>query len=87
MTDNWGPDFKAGERGLRSRGKNGPKGRPARDKARGNRKRKAEHALEQPIAQTARTVRCPVCGCGVDPVRLHIHMVRFHGVALRPGRP
>ena len=87
MTNDWSPGFKAGERGLRSPGRTGPKGKRAGAKARGTRKRRTEPLLEQPIAQSAATVRCQVCGCAVDPKRVHIHMVRFHGAALRPGRP
>ena len=26
---------------------------------------------------------CPICGNAVDPQRMHPHMVRFHGVAIR----
>ena len=87
MTDSLSAASNFGQRGLRPPGRKGSKGQSAGDKARRTRKRRTEPLLEQPIAQSAGAVRCQVCGCAVDPKRLHIHMVRFHGVALRPGRP
>jgi len=39
--------------------------------------------LEQPIAESLGTVPCKICGHPVDPKRMHPHMVRFHGAALR----
>ena len=44
---------------------------------------KAAPLLEQPIADVVGTVPCQICGHGVDPKRMHFHMVRFHGAALR----
>jgi hypothetical protein len=87
MTDLGGGAFHAGERGLRPPGRKGPQGVKAGRKARGTRKRRNEPLIEQPIAQSDHAVRCPTCRCPVDPKRLHIHMVRFHGAALRPGQP
>ena len=87
MTDDWSPTFKAGERGLRSPRRTGRKGKAAGHRARGTPKRRNQPLIEQPIAQSAGTVRCQLCGCPVDPKRLHIHLVRFHGVPLRPGNP
>jgi hypothetical protein len=39
--------------------------------------------IEQPIADSSGTVLCKICGNPVDPQRMHPHMVRFHGVAIR----
>ena len=87
MTDGWGPAFNAGERGLRSPAPKGPKGKKAGHKARGGRMRRTEPLLEQPIAESAGAVPCQICGHPVDPQRMHFHMVRFHGAALRPEHP
>ena len=87
MTDGWTPAFNSGQRGRRSPGRTGPKGQNAGHKVRGSSKRRTEPSLEQPIPQSAGMVPCPICGCPVDPKRQHIHMVRFHGAALRPGKP
>jgi len=78
--------FKSGSRGMPPGGK-GPKGRGFRRKARDAGKRGAEPLLEQPVAESATTVPCRICGFPVDPKRLHFHMVRFHGAALRPPPP
>ena len=87
MTNVGGPTFYGGERGLRSPGKRGPKGGKAGRKAKGGRTRRTERLLAQPIAESTGAVPCQICGCQVDPKRRHIHMVRFHGAALHPGRP
>ncbi len=68
---------------MRPRSRNGQKGKRSRQKATSGRQRRAEPLLEQPIAELNGTVSCERCGHGVDPKRMHIHMVRFHGVALR----
>lgn len=39
--------------------------------------------LEQPVADSLLTTPCPICGHPVDRKRMHFHMVRFHGAALR----
>jgi hypothetical protein len=65
----------------------GRKGKIAGHKARHGRKRGAEPLLEQPIADATGAVPCRLCGHPVEPKRMHFHMVRFHGAALRPGRP
>ena len=52
-------------------------------KGRTGRGERTEHLIEQPIADATDTVRCPICGHPVDPHRMHPHMVRFHGVAIR----
>jgi hypothetical protein len=90
MTDGWTPAFHSGERGRRSPGQTGPKGQKGQKgghKVRGSRKRSTEPSREQPIPESAGAVPCPICGHPVDPKRQHIHMVRFHGAALRPGKP
>ncbi|HOC56782.1 MAG TPA: hypothetical protein PKI20_14260 [Verrucomicrobiota bacterium] len=73
-------------RGPRPPGRKGPRGKKGR-KARSSRKRKHEPLLAQPVAQSSGAVPCKVCGHPVDPKRLHFHMVRFHGAALRPPPP
>ena len=87
MTDPWGSAPNSGERGMRSPGRKGPKGKKAGHKARGGRKQRTEPLLEQPIAESAGAVPCQLCGHPVDPKRLHFHMVRFHGAAFRTPRP
>ena len=87
MTDLGGAVFHAEERGLRSPGRKVSKGGKAGRKAKGSRKRRNEPLLEQPIANSAGAVPCQICRHPVDPKRLHIHMVRFHGAALRPQHP
>jgi hypothetical protein len=39
--------------------------------------------IEQPVADSIGAVPCAVCHHPVDPKRMHIHMVRFHGAKLR----
>jgi len=68
-------------------GGKGRQGRRSRRGGRGGGKHGAEPLLEQPVAETALTVPCRICGFPVDPKRLHFHMVRFHGAALRPPPP
>ena len=87
MTNRRRGTFNPGDRGMRSPDQNGPKGKKAGPKARGDRKRRTEPLLEQPIAESVGAVPCRICGHPVDPKRLHFHMVRFHGAALRPARP
>lgn len=87
MTDPWGSDSNSAGRGMRSPGRKGPKGKPARHKGRGSRKRSPEPLLGQPVADSAGGVPCQLCGYPVDPKRLHFHMVRFHGAAFRSPRP
>ena len=52
-------------------------------KAKARLKLTPEPLLEQPIADSTANVPCPVCGHAVDPKRMHPHMVRFHGAAIR----
>src|ERR1035438_9342205 len=61
----------------------GPKAKEAGHKTRGAKGRGAERLLEQPVSDSSGTVSCPICGHPVDPRRMHPHMVRFHGVAIR----
>lgn len=67
-------------------GQKEPKGKKAGHKAR-RRRQRTEPLLEQPIADLTGTVPCPICGHLVDAKRMHPHMVRFHGVAIRSKRP
>ena len=88
MTDERHLGFRAAERGSRSRNRPASHGASRGAKARrGARKVKPERLIPQPLGQTDGALRCQICGCPVDPKRLHIHMVRFHGAALRPGQP
>ncbi len=64
-------------------GRKGPKGRKSEHKGRSGRGPRTEPLIEQPIADSSDTVRCKICGHPVDPQRMHPHMVRFHGVAIR----
>ena len=48
---------------------------------------KADPRLEQPTADLTGNVPCKICGTPVDSKRMHFHMVRFHGVALRSKAP
>jgi len=66
-----------------SPGRKGPKRKKTGRKTRAREKLKTESRLEQPIADSSGTVLCEVCGHPVDPRRMHPHMVRFHGVAIR----
>jgi hypothetical protein len=43
----------------------------------------SQRLLEQPVASPIGAVPCEICGHPVEPRRLHFHMVRVHGVALR----
>jgi ribosomal protein S8E len=87
MTSRRGGAFDTGDPGTTAHGRKEQKRGKAGRKDRGTRKRRTEHLLEQPIAETIGTVRCEICRHLVDPKRLHIHMVRFHGAELRPGKP
>jgi len=78
--------FKAGAAGSGKEpphARKGPKGARAMQKGRKGIGRRTERLIEQPVADSSDTVRCPVCGHPVDPQRMHPHMVRFHGVAIR----
>jgi hypothetical protein len=79
--------FSSGPRGMPPPGEKGPKGGRPRRGARDTRKRGAEPSLEQPVAESAGAVPCRICGYPVDPKRMHFHMVRFHGAALRSPPP
>ena len=59
---------KAKERGVSAAARRGPSTEPL---------------IEQPVADSSGTVLCKICGHPVDPHRMHPHMVRFHGVAIR----
>ena len=87
MTKRRGGAFNSGNPGRSSPGRKGPKGERPSHKAAGTRKQRTEPLIEQPIAESIGGVPCQLCGHPVDPKRLHFHMVRFHGVALRPPRP
>jgi hypothetical protein len=56
-------------------------------KPRRKKNQKSERLIEQPIAEATATVPCKICGHGVDPSRMHFHMVRFHGAAIRAIKP
>jgi hypothetical protein len=90
MTNMSGPDFHGGERGLRAPGRSkGPPGRKPGRKGRGGHPRGSrgpEPLIKQPVAESTGLVPCTICRCPVDPKRLHIHMVRFHGAALHAPR-
>jgi hypothetical protein len=87
MTDGWPTSSDSGKGRRQPPGRKGPKAKKDGHKSRHGRKRGAEPLLEQPIAGAAGAVPCQICGHPVEPKRLHFHMVRFHGAALRPGRP
>src|SRR5664279_2198674 len=73
-----------GGRGRTSpRGRKGPKGKHSENKVRSGRGPRTEPLIEQPLSDTSGTVLCKICGHPVDPQRMHPHMVRFHGVAIR----
>src|ERR1035437_4449273 len=74
---------KGGHRGPAPHGRPGSKGKkPGQRRSDGSRPR-SEPLIEQPLSDTSGTVLCPICGNAVDPQRMHPHMVRFHGVAIR----
>ena len=87
MTKRRGGVFKSGNPGGPSPGRKGPKGGRVGHRGRGNGKQRTEPSLEQPIADSVSVLPCQICGHPVDRKRLHFHMVRFHGAALRPARP
>src|ERR1035437_6233008 len=73
-----------GGRGRMAPGaRKGPKGRKGGHKGSGGRGLRTEPLIEQPIAESFGTVPCQICGHPVDPKRMHPHMVRFHGAAIR----
>ena len=78
--------FKTGNSGRDKaalHGRKGPKGKGAGRKGSGRRLERTEPLIEQPLSDTSGTVLCKICGHPVDPQRMHPHMVRFHGVAIR----
>jgi len=87
MTKRRGGGFNSGNPHGPSPSRKGPKRERAGHRAGGKEKQRAEPRLEQPIADSASVVPCQICGHPVDRKRLHIHMVRFHGAALRPAPP
>jgi len=86
MTRRRGDPFNSGNRGIPPPGLKGPKGKKFGRKAKGTGKRVAAPLIEQPVAESAGAVPCRICGYPVDPSRLHFHMVRFHGAAMRAPR-
>ena len=81
--------FNAGNGGRDRRAphaRKGPKGKKAERKGRAGRRQRTEPLIEQPLSDTSGTVLCRICGHPVDPQRMHPHMVRFHGVAIRAQR-
>jgi hypothetical protein len=64
-------------------GRKKPKRKPGGPKNRRREKLQTEARLEQPIAESNGNVLCEICHHPVDPRRMHPHMVRFHGVAIR----
>jgi hypothetical protein len=73
----------AGGGGMTLRGRAATKGKHGSHKSKHGRSPKADLRLEQPVADSSGTVPCQICGHGVDPKRMHFHMVRFHGAAFR----
>jgi hypothetical protein len=73
-----------GNRGMQSQGRRRFSRKKGGHKGSGRSQGHAEPLLEQPVAEMATTVPCPVCAHPVDPKRLHFHMVRFHGASMRP---
>ena len=86
MSKRRGGAFNSGNRG-KSPGRKGPKGERTGHGSRGAGDRRTEPLIEQPVADAAGAVPCSLCGHPVEPSRMHFHMVRVHGAALRPGRP
>jgi hypothetical protein len=74
---------KAGRDHPAPRGRNRPQGKKEQGKGRGGNRQRTEQFIEQPISDSSGTVVCEICGHPVDPQRMHPHMVRFHGVAIR----
>jgi hypothetical protein len=68
---------------METPGRKAPKRRKTARKPTGKRKPRTDARLEQPIANFTGNVLCELCGHAVDPGRMHPHMVRFHGVAMR----
>jgi hypothetical protein len=64
-------------------GRKAPKRRKPGGKTSGKRRAPPERRLEQPIAAPAGSELCKICGHAVEPGRMHPHMVRFHGAAMR----
>jgi hypothetical protein len=84
MNTNTGFNAGSGGRGkMGPRGRKGPKGKRPGRKERSGRGPRTEPLIEQPLSDTSGTVLCKICGHPVDPTRMHPHMVRFHGVAIR----
>jgi hypothetical protein len=72
---------------MAARSRKGSKGKQTGYKGRGRRQPKPDSLLEQPTADAVGTVPCQLCGHPVDPKRMHPHMVRFHGAAIRSKGP
>ena len=87
MSKRRGGAFNSKTHGRPSPGRKGPKGERAGHRAGGAGNRRTEPSLEQLLADSVGAVPCSICGHPVEPSRMHFHMVRFHGAALRPGRP
>ena len=68
---------------MRPQSRKSSKGRQTGRKGKGGRRPRGEPLLEQPLAELNGNVPCPICGHPVDAKRMHPHMVRFHGVAIR----
>ena len=72
-----------GHSGLAPHGWKGSMRTKPMGKAKGRRKPKPDSLREQPIADSTGTVPCKLCGHPVDVKRMHFHMVRFHGAAMK----
>lgn len=72
---------------MTSHGWKGSKGKKSGGKGGRRREPKVDSLLEQPVADSTGNVPCVLCGHPVDPKRMHFHMVRFHGVAMRSKGP
>jgi hypothetical protein len=69
---------------MHSQSRKRPQGQKRGHKGRHGRKPARPESLEQPVSISSSTVPCPICKHPIDPKRMHFHMVRFHGAALRP---
>jgi hypothetical protein len=68
---------------MKNFGRKSTKGKRAGGKARNRENPQTGLFPGQPVPDSIVTVPCDLCGHPVDPKRLHFHMVRFHGAALR----
>src|SRR5689334_8837895 len=73
--------------GFPSLGRKEAIGRKVGHRSRDRNRRGTEPLLVQPIADPIGNVPCLICGHLVDVKRMHPHMVRFHGAALRSKAP